>query len=500
MPNALITWVLLGVLVGFANVARAEKISPPFQNDSFETGILDGGDAPDSLQSPGGVFIRDRRATRISVRWHDRTTLEIGYRIERADVGQVWAWPDEDMWQEVATTGPLDGFPEIVDDGLTPERHYCYRAFAVGETAEKRSAVGCAVTHAAQPQPVFRAQLQLHTADLTNAGTDDPIEVLLQHRAVILPTGNSTWIDYSRNDFERGDIFSYDLNVQGLRRISDITQIHVEKFGSDDWCVSRIELIVNELTYFERTFADMPDECFWLRADSDGRLIIPFEDLRNHARWGRFDPRVLVLLSERTTTSLQTDADPLPEGILTTLKLPSQLLGLLHADMLSRIEGIVGDAIATQDAHWQSPATRDDSRVSLIAVDEDTYRIDLGFVGEGPSPLIPNARIDARLDLEVSAACNDAGDQISYAIEARNLQVNADFVVFWLEDNIEDAIEAQFSVDSIAQRLPLDGLPDGVRCIGAPVTISSAGDVEVRLLLARFFQEEAPEPGGLLSD
>jgi|GEM_PF-4179990 len=481
------------VVAAAGSIGEAETISPAFQNDSIDNGgTVIGGDPTGSLQSPGGVFLRDRRATRITVRWHDRTDVETGYRIERADVGQVWTWPGEDLWQEVASTGPQEGFPEIVDEGLIPERHYCYRAFAVDDTTEKRSAVRCAVTHAAQTQPIFRVQLQLHTADLENAGTDDDIEVLLQHRALIVPTGNSTWIDYSRNDFERGDHFAYDLNVRSLRRISDITQIFVEKSGSDDWCVSRIELIVNELTYFDQTFEDLPDDCFWVRAASDGRLVIPFESLRNHPQWGRFDPRVLALLSERTTTPLQTDDDPLPEGSLTTVKLPSQLLGLLHADMLSRVEAIIGDSIATEDAHWQSPASGQDSRVSLKTVDEDTYRIGFGIVGE--APFLPDAQIEASLELDVSAACNDAGDQISYAIAARDLRVNADFLIFWLENNIEDAINEQFSVDAIAQRLPLEGLPEGVRCIGAPVTISGAGDVEVRLLLARFFQDEAPEP------
>lgn len=494
MQKAVVSWICcIALWDASTELAQAERISPLLDNGFPDNGdIIVVGDPASILRSPKSVFIHDRRATRITVLWADRTDVEIGYRVERADVGQFWSRPDAGDWQEVATTGPQDGFPEIVDNGLTPELYYCYRIIAVGQTAEIPSGIRCAVTHAAQTQPIFRAQLKLRTADLANANTNDDIEVLLQHRAVIVPTGNSTWINYSRNDFERGDEFAYDLDFSDLRRISDITQIYIEKSGSDDWCVSKVELIINELTYFEQEFADLPDGCFWLNTASDRRLVIPFQALRTHAEWGRFNPQVLALLSQITSTLLQTDDDPVPEGILITALLPSELMGLLNEDMRSRVEGIIGDIIATQDAHWRGPSSGEDSSVSVVAVDEDTYRVFFSLIGE--SPVWLEARIEVSVDLDVAASCNEAGDQVHYSIEAHNLDVDADFVIWWLENNIEGEIEDRFPGVQIGQRLPLEGLPDGVRCIGVPVTISDAGDVEIRLLLADFFQDEAPEP------
>jgi hypothetical protein len=361
----------------------------------------------------------------------------------------------------------------------------------VGETEEKVGGMSCAVTHAEQPQPIFRAQLKLRTANVPEAGTDDDIEVLLQHRAVIVPRGNSTWIDYGRNDFEPGDEFTYDLDFSDLRRISDITQISIEKSGSNPWCVSKVELIINELTYFEQEFADFPDGCFWLNHASDRRLVIPFEALRTHSKWGRFDPQVLAALSQVKSTILRTDDDPLPEGILITVLLPSKQLGLLHRDMRSRVEGMIGDMIATQNAAWGSHFLGTGSSVSIVALDEDTYRASFRLIGEGMFGL--KAGIQARVDLKLEASCNEAGDQVSFSIEANNLNVDAKFFIWWLENDIEDEIEARFVGKPIGQSLPLEGLPDGVRCSGAPVTISDAGHVEIRLLFVDFFREEAPD-------
>ena len=52
-----------------------------------------------------------------------------------------------------------------------------------------------------------------------------------------VPAGNETWLDYARNNFEKGDIFAYDLNLGGIGEIDDITQLSISKTGSDGWCL-----------------------------------------------------------------------------------------------------------------------------------------------------------------------------------------------------------------------------------------------------------------------
>ncbi|MCR8547867.1 hypothetical protein M4578_08510 [Salipiger sp. P9] len=481
-------------LAALASPAAAERPFVPAGNTGpVPEPIAPPGSGEDRLRAPKSVFLRDRRPTRLTVLWSDRTEVETGYRIDRSDLGQRWRTPQAGDWQEVAALGPQDGFPQIADSGLTPERLYCYRVVALGDTVDIPSPIRCAFTPAAGDNPVFRVQIGFKTADVANAGTDDDIAVLLNSRAVIEPRGNSTWVDYSRNDFERDDRFTYDLNFADLRRISDITQIFVEKSGSDDWCVEQVTLTVNGIDYFQKTYDDQPDGCHWLRADTQNRLVVPYDDLRGHPSWGRFDPQLLVLFSEITTSALQTDDDPLPEGQLVTVTLPSDKLGLTQRDMQSRIEAIVGDVIgAIPEAYWSPPASGDSSTVKISVVDEDSYRVSLGLKGDGPAGT--TADISIHVDLDIAAACNSSGDQISYAITTSNFGVNADFLLWWLEDNIEDGIRAGFPGVRVAQSLPLTDLPEGLTCLGVPVTLSEAGDVEIRLLLATFFQDEAPEP------
>ena len=53
---------------------------------------------------------------------------------------------------------------------------------------------------------MFRAQVEVKTANVKYAGTNDDVQVKLNGR-------NQTWLDHSGNDFERGHGFVYDLNL-----------------------------------------------------------------------------------------------------------------------------------------------------------------------------------------------------------------------------------------------------------------------------------------------
>src|SRR3546814_2439313 len=76
----------------------------------------------------------------------------------------------------------------------------------------------CVITHDDRDRPVFRLRLQVHVADVADAGTDDALEVRLQSPAWLVPAvtnwrpaGNSTWVDSTANDFERNSNLTYDL-------------------------------------------------------------------------------------------------------------------------------------------------------------------------------------------------------------------------------------------------------------------------------------------------
>jgi hypothetical protein len=105
--------------------------------------------------------------------------------------------------------------------------------------------VGCA--------PVWRLQLTVRVADERNAGTNDPVRARLNN-------SNSTWLDYGRDDFERGDLFTYDLSLDGVDFRVDIDKIELSKSGSDGLCLEFVGLLVNGRHFFSRLF----DDCRWL--------------------------------------------------------------------------------------------------------------------------------------------------------------------------------------------------------------------------------------------
>ena len=107
-------------------------------------------------------------------------------------------------------------------------------------TGVRRSTPTCRFTTDGTGRKAARVQLELHTGDVGDAGTDDSIQVVLSEAS---NTGmNSTWVDYGRDDFERGDTFTYDLNLDEIPLLSDITRIRITKDGTDGWCLADFRL------------------------------------------------------------------------------------------------------------------------------------------------------------------------------------------------------------------------------------------------------------------
>jgi hypothetical protein len=106
-------------------------------------------------------------------------------------------------------------------------------------------------------EPVLFVEIRLKTADITDAGTDDNVYVSLNR-------SNSTLLDYPRNDFDRGDDDRYHLSNNGIGEIKDIHSIALYKDGSDGWCVSEVELFINEWPAFAETY----EPCIWLDNDN----------------------------------------------------------------------------------------------------------------------------------------------------------------------------------------------------------------------------------------
>src|SRR6185436_7424678 len=94
-------------------------------------------------------------------------------------------------------------------------------------------------------------------------------------------------IDYGRNDFEQGDTFTYDLNVDGLPLLSDISRIKIIKYGTDGWCLADFRLLVNGVEVYAEDFHHWTDGCRWLDED-DGHqpsYEVAQDTLHTHALW-----------------------------------------------------------------------------------------------------------------------------------------------------------------------------------------------------------------------
>lgn len=119
---------------------------------------------------------------------------------------------------------------------------------------------------------------------MKDANTDD-------HVYVSLGTGNATWIDYGRDDFERGDDFQYDLVLGALNDLSEISRIYITKTGSNGWCLEGFTLLVNGEPIYDQVFGATALTCHWL--DNDNGHVRTFSvsrsTLRSNELWVGFN-------------------------------------------------------------------------------------------------------------------------------------------------------------------------------------------------------------------
>jgi hypothetical protein len=222
--------------------------------------------------------------------------------------------------------------------------------------------------------PVYRVQLRTTTCNLPGAGTDNAVEVRLN-------PSNSTWLDYSHDDFERGASFTYDLGLENVDFLDDISMLRVSKTGSDVWCLRRLELYVNNGLIFERSYAASGR---WLGGARNRTLSISGEQLRRSRSWAAYRP------------SLPPDR-------------------IARDELESRIESAVGDALHGQKVTWRRLRR---SALELTRAGRLTYGGELGL--EVKLDNWPDPEIDVKFQLTV--ACN-AGE---LTMHIRRLDLDVD--------------------------------------------------------------------------
>jgi len=128
---------------------------------------------------------------------------------------------------------------------------------------------------------VYRAQFKVRTADRGDANQDDGVKIRLNGM-------NETWLDSAHDDFERGQTRTYDLMLVGtsgitVGKLRDIQMLEISKPGSDGWCFSDIELIVNNVSVYKQSFPNG----HWLDNSGSSRpsLTISGAQLRSSPLW-----------------------------------------------------------------------------------------------------------------------------------------------------------------------------------------------------------------------
>ncbi|HEX6953746.1 MAG TPA: fibronectin type III domain-containing protein [Agromyces sp.] len=358
-------------------------------------------------------------------------------------------------WEEVADFGPLQGWTRHTDARLDPDTLYCYRIRSENDqgivmTPINQRAGG--YTRATTPIGVWRAQLRIRIADIEDADTSDPIRVRLTSPLDNFnPHGNERWLDYGprwenvgafgiwRDDFARGREFTYDLDQQSVGALADITMLIIEKVGSDAVGIAEIALLVDEVEVFSRHFGETASTCLWLD-DGDGhepRYTVWHGELRAHPSW----------------QAIVASPPPPPRKIA-------------NADLVSRIEGLIGHAIHGTQAYWgeyHSPGW-----VEATKIDDSRLRVDVDL--EADVTLMRDPEIDIDFELEFRIICQPGAKTATLRIAADNLHANVDFDIVTelfgyvltlgqfgsIEDYIARRIEEEFT--PIVESIPLDTL------------------------------------------
>ena len=129
---------------------------------------------------------------------------------------------------------------------------------------------------------LMRVQIELIVCDLPNAGSKDPLAVTLGGAA---GSARATWLDHPRQSLERGGQYRYDLSLDDVFTLADITELGVSKSGTDDLCLRELTLLVNQTPIFVRAF----NGGLWLNSANRNAVRVTRAELRTNALWQSYD-------------------------------------------------------------------------------------------------------------------------------------------------------------------------------------------------------------------
>lgn len=288
-----------------------------------------------------------------------------------------------------------------------------------------------------ETDPIWRVQFRVRTADVSDAGTDDSVRVALN-------LNNNTWLDYGRDDFPRNNTFTYDLKLDHVATIGDLSHIYLAKTGSDGLALKSIELLVNGRLIYTQSFAS----AFWL--DNDGGhsniFVINYSQLRQDDSWRNY-------------------FQPLPPFVID------------RPEIESRIESIMGDAAAGNRLQWGHKYGRAFVEATKASA-ANTVHVDLDM--ELDIPYYFNPEVDIDFDLQVVCVNN----KIELRMLNPKVVVDSDFIAEVLSLNLISLLDG-YLTDEMNKALKGINLSSGIGVPRCPVinvvNVTVNGQTEVQI-------------------
>lgn len=397
-------------------------------------------------RKPLPAVVTPKSASQLSVAWVDRSSFETGFHVYRGP-GSSGPWT---LIATVPASAGLDATVRYTDSGLGRDSYRWYQIGAFNGYGESLSVPGGAYTLDGRGS-VSRVQVRFHTASVSDANSDDDVHVALNY----YEENHGTYLDYGRDDFERGDTFTYDLMTEDVSDLSHINELYIFKTGTDGWCFDRLTLLVNEVPVYDESLSS----CRWLdnEGGSQNYYIVPRALLRAHPLWQAYTATI-----------------PAPR--------------LTRLDLAQRLEGFIGNMIHTMSSlglSWAGSAR--DQGYFVQVTRQDATAVHVVFtLGANQSSLIPGNEAEATIsfDLRFTGICRTATAPPQVLMALENPQASLDFstlshletlgIINFFRDDITSAIVGSFP--KIQQTLTLD---NRLACV-MPV-VASDGTVDFDL-------------------
>jgi len=253
---------------------------------------------------------------------------------------------------------------------------------------------------------IWRARIRLKTADVENARTIDDFD-----NPILIELGcTGTYLDYARDDFQKGSNDWYDLLIGDNFKYRDLHALSINKYGGNGWCLSEFELELND----EIVLSHIYPNNIWLNHGS--RVYFSYEELRSNPEWSNAKEDWEILLSFMTVEKEQ---------------------------LSSLIQCIVGDeSQRNEEFYWKKGKS-----VSLIRVNDTTIKVTLPLEASVSGWFDPD--VDVTFNLKFTCDCD--GIKI--------IPDDFDYSMSWFYEQIASAINFQLPTSGIDPQTIDLGLP-----------------------------------------